>query len=131
MGSRRAKIAALLAKRVGPENTRPDPISLCSDAGYFSPARRGASLWALSSEIRGDTLVLPVAVTRRFRTFRAVIFLGRGFAIRRGRLPARFGLGERAFCRGRQRLSCWGRGRSRPVKDRRSSSIYSLLQLIG
>jgi hypothetical protein len=74
----------------------------------------GSALFALSSEIRRDTFVLPVAVTCRFRPFRALIFFRGRLGVRRGGLPTRFGFGERALCRRRQRLSCRGRGRSWP-----------------
>src|SRR5258708_26847565 len=58
-----------------------------------------------SSKIRGDALVLPIAVSCRFRAFRALKFLGRGLGVCfRGFSPC-FGLGERAFGRRRQRLS--------------------------
>jgi hypothetical protein len=74
----------------------------------------GSALFSLSSEIRRDTFVFPVAVTCRFRPFRALIFFRGRLGVRRGGLPTRFGFGERALCRRRQRLSCRGRGRSWP-----------------
>src|SRR5665647_181680 len=60
---------------------------------------------AAGSEIRGDALGLPVAITGRFRTLRALELLRRRFGLRRGSLPAHLGFGERALRRRRQLLA--------------------------
>ena len=51
----------------------------------------------IDSKIRGDALVLPIAIAGRLRSLRALEFLGRRLSVGRGRLPARFGFGERAL----------------------------------
>ena len=57
-----------------------------------------------ASEIRGDALVLPIAITRGFRTLGALIFLLRRPGVGRG-LPSPFlGFGKRPLCRRRQWL---------------------------
>src|SRR5258708_24653073 len=70
--------------------------------GQFSAAFSHSEI---RSEIRGDALVLPIAVPRGFRTLRTLKLLRHwprtGF---RG-LPARFGLGKRALRSRRQRLA--------------------------
>ena len=57
------------------------------------------------SKIRGDTLVLPIAISGRLRTLLTPGFLGRRLGIRRRGLPSRFGFGERALGRRCQGLS--------------------------
>src|SRR5216684_3646746 len=57
------------------------------------------------SKIRGDALVLPVAVPRRFRALRALKLLDRRLGVRLGSFSARFGLRKRALCRRRELLA--------------------------
>ena len=56
-------------------------------------------------EIRGDALVLPIAIAGRLRPLRALELLGRRLGVCRGGLPARFGFGERALGRRRERFA--------------------------
>src|SRR6202171_6112628 len=58
-----------------------------------------------ASKIRGDALVLPVAIAGRLRALRALNFPGQGLSVGFGSPPSRFGLGERALRRRRQRLA--------------------------
>src|SRR5260370_10610557 len=75
-----------------------------------------------ASKLRGDALGLPIAIARRFRTFRALELLlarrGVGFS---GFSP-RLRFGERALRRRRQWLSCCC-GRRRKIIGHRAVSI--------
>src|SRR5713101_7079367 len=69
---------------------------------------------ARSSKIRGDALVLPVAVPHGFRALRTLELFCRRLNVGLGGFSARFGFGERALGRRRERLAWLGRcGRGR------------------
>src|SRR6266849_1217699 len=69
---------------------------------------------ARSSKIRGDALVLPVAVPRGFRALRTLELFCRRLNVGLGGFSARFGFGECALGRRRERLARFSRrGRRR------------------
>ena len=77
------------------------------------------------SKVRGDALVLPIAVARRFRPFRPLQFPGHRMRVGLGGLAAGFRFGERALRGRRQRLAF--RGRREPWANNRSSVILRVL----
>src|SRR6266851_3011380 len=65
-------------------------------------------------KIRGDAFVLPVTVARGFRSLRTLELFCRWLNVGLGGFSARFGFGERALGRRRERLAWFGRcGRGR------------------
>src|SRR5229473_5252814 len=76
--------------------------------------RSSGSGGARRLKIRCDSLVLPVAVPRGFRALRTLELFCRRLNVGLGGFSARFGFGERALGRRRERLAWFGRcGRGR------------------
>jgi hypothetical protein len=75
-----------------------------------------------ASKIRGDALGLPIAIARRFRTFRALELLLARCGVGFGGFSSRLGFGERALRCRRKWLSCCS-GRRRKIIGHRALSI--------
>src|SRR5258705_67690 len=69
----------------------------------------GRALAFLSSKIRGDALVLPIAVACRFGALRTLDLLLRRLGVGRGQLPPLLGFGKRALRSRGERLAPAGR----------------------
>src|SRR5690348_2935623 len=82
------------------------------DASAISDATSNcttATIFDAASEVRGDTLVLPIAIARRLWPFRSLKFLRHRLGSGGSHLSPRFGFGKRALGGRREHLASGAR----------------------